>query len=162
MQCKTQTSFHCFHCSKIQTLPFLPSSHVFGAFSSAPQEDRSLANEQIDQRATKDVETNISNEKACCCFHRPKNIVQVLGGDNFSEAEFSRVKCGLRSVNKVGRLAPSKSHVDPLAMQRLLEKPGLETVLEAMQFYRSKRMGHIGWSPAAFGSLKDDHSWLWL
>ena len=52
----------------------------------------------------------------------------------------------------------SKSHVDPLAMQRLLDKPGFETVLEAMQFYRPKRMGHIGWSPAAFGNLKDDHS----
>ena len=32
-------------------------------------------------------------------------------------------------------IAPSKSHVDPLAMQRLLDKPGLETVLQAMQFY---------------------------
>ena len=53
-------------------------------------------------------------------------------------------------------------HVDPLAMQRLFNKPGLETVLEAVQFYRSKRMGHIGWSPQAFGSLKDDHSWLCL
>ena len=73
-----------------------------------------------------------------------------------------RVKRRLRRVNKVGRLAPSKSHVDPLAMQRPLDKPGLETVLEAMQFYRSKRMGHVGWSPAAFGILKDDNSWLHL
>lgn len=109
---------------------------------------------------SKDVETNISTEKACCCFHPQKTVVKVLDGDNFSEAEFSRVKRGLRRVNKV-RLAPAKSHVDPLAMQRLLDKPGLETVLEAMQFYRSKRMGHIGWSPHAFGNLKDDHSWLW-
>ena len=121
-----------------------------------------MANEQTVQRATKDVETNTSNEKACCCFHPLKKKVKVLGGDDFSEAEFSRVKRGLRRVNKVGRLAPSKSHVDPLAMQRLLDKPGLETVLEAMQFYRSKRMGHIGWSPAAFGILKDDNSWLHL
>ena len=42
---------------------------------------------------------------------------------------------GLRRVNNFGRLAPSKSHVDPLAMQRLLDKPGLEAVLQAMQFY---------------------------
>ena len=69
-------------------------------------------------------------------------------------------KHGVRRVNKVGRLAPSKSHVDPLAMQRLFDKPGLETVLEAMQFFCSKRMGHIGYTPAAFGNLKDDHLWL--
>lgn len=109
-----------------------------------------------------DVETNISTEKACCCFHPQRTAVKVLGGDNFSEAEFSRVKRGLRRVNQVGRLAPGKSHLDPLAMQRLLDKPGLETVLEAMQFYRSKRMGHTGYDPACFGSLKDDNAWLWL
>ena len=101
-------------------------------------------------------------KRPAAVFTPSKKVVKVLGGDNFSEAEFSRVKRGLRRVNKIGRLAPSKSHVDPLAMQRLLDKPGLETVLEAMQFYRSKRMGHIGWSPAAFGVLKDDNSWLHL
>ena len=66
----------------------------------------------------------------------------------------------LRRVNKLGRLAPSKSHVDPLAMQRLLDEPGFEALLEAMQFYRSKRMGQLDWSPAAFGVLRGDNSWL--
>ena len=69
-------------------------------------------------------------------------------------------RMGATRGNKLGRLAPSKSHVDPLAMQRLLDKPGFETLLEAMQFYRSKRMGQLDWSPAAFGVLRGDNSWL--
>jgi len=92
-------------------------------------------------------------KRPAAVFTPKRTVVKVLGGDNFSDAEFSRLKRGLRSVNEVGRLAPAKF--------RLLDKPGLETVLDVMEFYRSKRMGHIGWSPQAFGNLKDDHSWLW-
>ena len=99
-------------------------------------------------------------KRPAAVFTPKRTVVKVLGGDNFSDAEFSRLKRGLRRVNEVGRLAPAKSHVDPLAMQRLLDKPGLETVLAAMQFYRSKRMGHIGYDPACFGSLKDHNAWL--
>ena len=44
-----------------------------------------------------------------------KTVAKVVGGDNFSETDFSRLKRSLRRVNKVGRMSPKMGHVDPLA-----------------------------------------------
>ena len=84
----------------------------------------------------------------------------VMGGDNSSEAEFSRVKRSLRRVNQIGRMQPSQSHIIPLAMQKLLDSPGLETVLQAMAFYRQARMSQVGCDPKKIGKVSDDNAWL--
>ena len=76
------------------------------------------------------------------------------------QVEFSRVKRSLRRVNRIGRMQPSQSHIIPLAMQKLLDSPGLETVLQAMAFYRQSRMSQIGCDPKKFGKVSDDNAWL--
>ena len=89
-----------------------------------------------------------------------KTVAKVLGGDNFSEAEFSRLKRSLRRVNKIGRMSPKRAHIDPLAMQALLDAPGLMTVLNAMSLYRQDRVHSLGANPMHFGDLVHDKSWL--
>ena len=100
------------------------------------------------------------NGKGLLLFSPPKKCSESIGW--CSEAEFSRVKRGLRRVNKVALSACQVSRGSIGNAETFRDKPGLETILEAMQFYRSKRMGHIGYDPACFGSLKDDNAWLWL
>ena len=66
-------------------------------------------------------------KKPACVMSPKKTIAKIVGGDNSSEAEFSRVKRSLRRVNQIGRMQPSQSHIIPLAMQKILDSPGLET-----------------------------------
>ena len=53
-----------------------------------------------------------------------------------------------------------KQHVHLLAARRLLEKPGLSTVLNALSFYRQKRLNQIGWHPKHAYDLAKDQAWL--
>ena len=56
-------------------------------------------------------------KKPACVMSPKKTVAKIVGGgDNYSEAEFSRFKRSLRRVNKVGRMMPSQSHIIPLAM----------------------------------------------
>ena len=48
-----------------------------------------------------------------------------------------------------------------LATRRLLEKPGLETCLQALAVYRSDRCGHLGFAPENIYDVKKGNSWLW-
>ena len=56
-----------------------------------------------------------------------KAVAKVVAGDNDAESEFSRSKNQLRRIGKLGRMSPKTSHIDVLAVRRLLEKPGLAT-----------------------------------
>ena len=85
-----------------------------------------------------------------------------MGGDNASEAEFSHLKRSLRRVNKVGRMTPSKSHIIPLAMQKILDSPDLETILNAMALYRHARMSKLGCDLKKMGNVSDDNEWLMI
>ena len=99
-------------------------------------------------------------KKPACVMSPKRRIAKIVGGDNYSEAEFSRVKRSLRRVNKVGRMMPSQSRIIPLAMQKKLDSPGLETLLQAMAFYRQARMSQVGCDPKKFGKVSDDNAWL--
>ena len=99
-------------------------------------------------------------KKPACVMSPKKTIAKIVGGDNSSEAEFSRVKRSLRRVNQIGRMQPFQSHIIPLAMQKILDSPGLETVLQAMAFYRQARMSQVGCDPKKLGKVSDDNAWL--
>ena len=51
-------------------------------------------------------------------------------------------------------------HIIPLAMQKKLDSPGLETLLQAMAFYRQARMSQVGCDPKKIGKVSDDNAWL--
>ena len=58
--------------------------------------------------------------------------------------------CGVGGgVNAFGRSAPRTIHMETLAGRRLLMKPGLETVLEAMALYTGASSKHAWFSAGA-------------
>ena len=59
-----------------------------------------------------------------------------------------------------GGVGGGHTHTLPLAMQKILNSPGLETVLQAMAFYRQARMSQVGCDPKKFGKVSDDNAWL--
>ena len=79
-----------------------------------------------------------------------------------AKQSFKRLKRSLRHVNKVGRMTPSNSHIIPLAMQKILDSPGLETILNAMALYRHARMSKVGCDPKSFGNVSHDNEWLMI
>ena len=81
---------------------------------------------------------------------------KLVAGDNQAEATVKTAKNLLRRTNKLGRNAPRTKHVDMLASKRLLAKPGLSTVLQAMACYRKHRAELPGCSPADFAVLDKD------
>ena len=85
---------------------------------------------------------------------------KLVAGDNQAEAAVKIAKNLLRRTNKLGRNAPRTKHVDMLASKRLLAKPGLSTVLQAMACYRQHRAELLGCSPADFAVLGKDTTWL--
>ena len=108
------------------------------------------------------LQKTASMKKPACVMSPKKTIGKILGGDNASEAEFSRLKRSLRRVNKVGRMTPSNSHIIPLAMQKISDSPGLETILKAMALYRHARMSKVGCDPQNFGNVSHDNDWLMI
>ena len=108
------------------------------------------------------LQKTASMKKPACVMSPKKTIGKILGGDNASEAEFSRLKRSLRRVNKVGRMTPSNSHIIPLAMQKILDSPGLETILNAMALYRHARMSKVGCDPKKIGNVSHDNEWLMI
>ena len=79
-----------------------------------------------------------------------KEHVGMVGGENATESEVSRVKSQLRRTNLLGRGSPKSCHVHVLASRRVLAKPGLAAVLEALRMVRDARMGKMGCNPASF------------
>ena len=65
----------------------------------------------------------------------------------------------LRRIGKLGRMSPKTSHIDVLAVRRLLEKPGLATCIAALARYRKSRAGQLGHAPGdAYDITKDKES----
>ena len=58
------------------------------------------------------------------------------------------------------RMSPKMGHVDPLAMQRLLDKPGLKELLTCLSLYRHARANLLGYHPRDFADLTKDKAWL--
>ena len=75
------------------------------------------------------------------------------------KSEFSRSKNQLRRIGKLGRMSPKTSHIDVLAVRRLLEKPGLVTCIAALARYRKSRAGQLGHAPGdTYDIAKDKES----
>ena len=90
---------------------------------------------RVDATQQKMLQKTASMKKPACVMSPKKTIGKIVGGDNASKAEFSRLKRSLQRVSKVGRMTPSKSHIIPLAKQKHLDSSGLDTILKAMAFY---------------------------
>ena len=93
-------------------------------------------------------------KKPACVMSPKRRIAKIVGGDNYSEAEFSRVKRSLRRVNKGGRMMPSQSHINSFGNAKKMDSPGLETLLQAMAFYRRARMSQVGCDPKKLGKCQ--------
>ena len=89
-------------------------------------------------------------------LHMPK----PNAGDNAAESEFARSKNQLRRIGKLGRMSPKTSHIDVLAVRRLLERPGLATCVAALARYRKSRAGQLGHAPGDAYDITKDHEWL--
>ena len=66
----------------------------------------------------------------------------------------------MRSPNALGRMAPRHAHVTLLAARRLLQNPGLRSVLDALRAYREDRAGKVGCNLAHFADVLKDSRWL--
>ena len=51
-----------------------------------------------------------------------KQSFLIVGGDNSTESEISRVKGQMRRTNMLGRISPRNAQVQQFAVKRLLEK----------------------------------------
>ena len=60
----------------------------------------------------------------------------------------------------VTRMSPKTSHIDVLAVRRLLERPGLATCVAALARYRKSRAGQLGHAPGDAYDISKDHAWL--
>ena len=89
-----------------------------------------------------------------------KAVAKVVAGDNAAESEFARSKNQLRRIGKLGRMSPKTSHIDVLAVRRLLERPGLATCVAALARYRKSRAGQLGHAPGDAYDITKDHAWL--
>ena len=89
-----------------------------------------------------------------------KAVAKVVAGDNAAESEFSRSKNLLRRIGKLGRMGPKTSHIDVLAVRRLLEKPGLATCIAGLARYRKSRAGQLGHAPGDAYDITKDKEWL--
>ena len=91
----------------------------------------------------------------CNLLSPKKRKVTAVGGDNSAESEVARGKQQLRRINRLGRSSPANNHIDLLAARRFLLKPGLMTVLKALEIYRLHRLGTLGRHPQTAFSQED-------
>lgn len=99
-----------------------------------------------------------AKKRPAALFSPKKRKVTVVGGDNSAESEVARGKQQLRRINRLGRSSPANNHIDLLAARRLLLKPGLMTVLkalESLEIYRLHRLGSLGRHPETAFSQED-------
>ena len=101
-----------------------------------------------------------AKSKPAAVFSAGKAVAKVVAGDNAAESEFARSKNQLRRIGKLGRMSPKSSHIDVLAVRRLLEKPGFATCIAALARYRKSRAGQLGHAPGHAYDITKDHKWL--
>ena len=100
-------------------------------------------------------------KKPAACFSPKERNVRVVGGDNQCESQIAVGKNQLRRLNALGRMAPRTAHTTLLSARRLLRKPRLKTILEALRLYRTARVDLLGCEPAHFfDATKHDSNWL--
>ena len=63
-------------------------------------------------------------------------------------------------LDALGRMAPRNAHATLLSARRLLRKPGLKTLFEALRLYRTGRAGLLGCDPSHNCDLTHDGKWL--
>ena len=68
---------------------------------------------------------------------------KAVGGDNQAEAQVRVAKHFLRRHNKLGRNSVNKVHVDVMAAAFLARRPGLASLLEALEVFREHRAGGV-------------------
>ena len=99
----------------------------------------------------------------CAVLSAGKAVAKVVAGDNAAESAFARNKNRFRRIGKLGRMSPKTSHIDVLAVRRLLEKPGPATCIAALARYRKSRAGQLGHAPGDACDSYDitkDKEWL--
>lgn len=101
-----------------------------------------------------------AKSKPAAVLSAGKAVAKVVAGDNAAESEFARSKNQLRRIGKLGRMSPKTSHIDVLAVRRLLERPGLATCVAALARYRKSRAGQLGHAPGDAYDITKDHAWL--
>ncbi|CAE7023590.1 unnamed protein product [Symbiodinium sp. KB8] len=99
-------------------------------------------------------------KKPAAQFSPKKRSFRIVGGDNQCELQIAVGKNQLRRVNALGRMAPRHAHVTLLAARRLLQNPGLRSVLDSLRAYREDRAGKVGCDPAHFADVLKDSRWL--
>ena len=87
-------------------------------------------------------------------------MAKVVAGDHAAESEFARNKNQFRRIGKLGRMSPKTSHIDVLAVRRLLEKPGLATCKAALARYRKSRAGQLGHAAGDAYAITKNKEWL--
>ena len=86
--------------------------------------------------------------------------ILIVGGDNSTESEISRVKGQMRRTNMLGRISPRNAQVQQFAAKRLLEKPGLMPLVTAFAEYRRDRKKQMGIQPGHAFQIEKDNAWV--
>ena len=89
-----------------------------------------------------------------------KQSFLIVGGDNSTESEISRVKGQMRRTNMLGRISPRNAQVQQFAAKRLLEKPGLVPLVTAFAEYRRDRKNQMGIQPGHAFQIEKDNAWV--
>ncbi|CAE6931538.1 GIP [Symbiodinium sp. CCMP2592] len=74
----------------------------------------------------------------------------LVGGDNQCESQIAVGKNQLRSLNATGRMAPRNAHTTLAFARRLLRKPGLKPIFQALRLHRTERAGLLGCDPSHY------------
>ena len=136
-------------------LPNAPAHHCIDEMSPTVELKQSDMTKQQQKTLT----------KASKVLKRPaalkrKQSFLIVGGDNSTESEISRVKGQMRRTNMLGRISPRNAQVQQFAVKRLLEKPGLMPLVTAFAEYRRDRKSQMGIQPGHAFQIEKDNAWL--
>ena len=98
-----------------------------------------------------------SKKPAACFSSKKRNKCRLVGGDNQCESQISVGKTQLRRLNA---WHPRNVHTTLFSARRLLRKPGLKTIFEALRLYRTESAGLLGCDPSHYRDLTHDGKWL--
>ena len=136
-------------------LPNAPARHCIDEMSPTVELKQSDMTKQQQKTLT----------KASKVLKRPaalkrKQSFLIVGGDNSTESEISRVKGQMRRTNMLGRISPRNAQVQQFAAKRLLEKPGLMPLVTAFAEYRRDRKKQMGIQPGHAFQIEKDNAWV--
>ena len=136
-------------------LPNAPARHCIDEMSPTVELKQSDMTKQQQKTLT----------KASKVLKRPaalkrKQSFLIVGGDNSTESEISRVKGQMRRTNMLGVISPRNAQVQQFAAKRLLEKPGLVPLVTAFAEYRRDRKNQMGIQPGHAFQIEKDNAWL--